>query len=49
MCRVGRDGLRPEERAGPVSIDRSTAALQTAGISPDAAALGLLALLLIGP
>ena len=49
MCRVGKDSLQPEERAGPVSIDRSIAALQTAGIDPDAAALGLLALLLIGP
>jgi hypothetical protein len=37
------------QRAGPVSFDRSIAALKTAGVAPDAAALALLTLLLIGP
>jgi hypothetical protein len=32
-----------------VSFDRSIAELQSAGIAPDAAALALLELLLIGP
>jgi hypothetical protein len=41
--------VRPQIEQGPVSLDRSTADLTTAGISPAAAALGLLNLLLIGP
>jgi hypothetical protein len=50
MCQAcGVKRCAQANRAGPVSIDRSIAALDTAGIIPAAAALGLLNLLLMGP